>query len=228
MMDAVISLLSVVWMGILASLSPCPLATNIAAVSFLAREAESPKRVMYGGVAYALGRIVSLIALAAIILLGFASSPLISGFLQKYMNLFLGPMLVLVAAVLLDLVSLPRMGISTKLDKLLERLQKVGLIGSFALGLILALVFCPSSGAVYFGGLLPLAEAKHHQIIYPLVFGLMTALPVIAITIALALGLKGIGKAFSEVKRLESYIRKITGGVILILGIMKSLQMLGV
>lgn len=59
-------------------------------------------------------------------------------------------------------------------------------------------------------------------------FGLMTALPVIAITIALAFGLKGIGKAFSEVKRFESYIRKITGGVILILGIMKSLQMLGI
>lgn len=225
-MGDTISLVSVVWMGILASLSPCPLATNIAAISFLAREAESPKRVMYGGVAYALGRTVGLVALAGIILFGFASSPWISDFLQKYMNLFIGPMLVWVAAVLLNLVSLPRIGLTNKLNALVGRVQKANLIGSFAWGLIVSLIFCPSSAAVYFGGLLPLAEAKHHQIFYPLVFGLMTALPVIAVSVACAFGLKGLGAAFATAQRLDAVLRRGTGGVILALGLWKTIPLL--
>ena len=105
-MEPLLSFFSVVWMGIVCAVSPCPLATNIAAVSFLTRETDRPSRVLWGGLFYALGRTVTCVGLAAAILYGLASAPTLSQMLQKYMGLALGPLLIVIGAVLLDLVSL--------------------------------------------------------------------------------------------------------------------------
>ena len=225
-MESLVSLLSVVWMGIICAVSPCPLATNIAAVSFLAREAERPSRVLWGGFFYALGRTVTCVGLAAAILFGLAAAPTLSQVLQKYMGLALGPLLIVVGAVLLDLISLPKVGPRFDLGRLGARFSRAGAVGAFALGLVFALVLCPPSAAVYFGGLLPLAESEGHPILYPLVFGLMTALPVVAVAIACAFGLKGLGKAFATVQRFDGILRKGTGSIILALGLWKSISLL--
>lgn len=225
-METALSLLSVVWMGIVCAVSPCPLATNIAAVSFLAREAECPSRVLWGGLFYALGRTVTCVGLAVAILFGLAAAPTLSQALQKYMGLVLGPLLIVVGAVLLDLVRLPKIGYRFDFGPLTSRLSRTGVVGAFALGLVFALVLCPPSAAVYFGGLLPLAESEGRPILYPLVFGLMTALPVIAVTIACAFGLKGVGAAFTTAQRFDGILRKGTGGIILALGLWKTIPLL--
>ena len=225
-MESLVSLLSVAWMGIVCSVSPCPLATNIAAVSFLSCEAERPSRVLRGGLFYALGRTVTCVGLAAAILYGLAAAPTLSQALQKYMGLALGPILIVVGTVLLDLVRLPKIGTCLDLGRLGTRLSRAGALGAFTLGLLFALVLCPPSAAVYFGGLLPLAESEGRPILYPLVFGLMTALPVVAVTIACAFGLKGLGAAFTTAQRFDGILRKGTGGVILALGIWKALPLL--
>ena len=225
-MESLLSLLSVVWMGIVCAVSPCPLATNIAAVSFLARESERPSRVLWGGLFYALGRTVTCVGLAVAILFGLAAAPTLSQVLQKYMGLALGPMLIVIGAILLDLVSLPKVGPRLDLGRLGSRLSRGGIGGAFALGLAFALVLCPPSAAVYFGGLLPLAESEGHQIFYPLVFGLMTALPVIAVSVACAFGLKGLGTAFATAQRFDGVLRKGTGVVILALGLWKTIPLL--
>ena len=225
-MTGILSLLSVVWMGIVCAVSPCPLATNTAVVSFLAREAERPSRVLWGGLFYALGRTVTSVSLAVVILFGLAAAPALSQTLQKYMGLALGPLLIVVGAILLDLVSLPKVGPSLDLGRLGSCLSRGGVIGAFVLGLVFALALCPPSAAVYFGGLLPLAESEGHPILYPLVFGLMTALPVIAVSVAFAFGLKGLGAAFATAQRLDAVLRRGTGGVILALGLWKTAQIL--
>ena len=225
-MESFVSLFSVVWMGIVCAVSPCPLATNIAAVSFLAREAERPSRVLWGGLFYALGRTVTSVSLTVVILSGLAAAPALSQALQKYMGLALGPLLIVVGAILLDLVSLPKVGSRLDLGRLGSRLSRGGVIGAFVLGLVFALALCPPSAAVYFGGLLPLAESEGHPILYPLVFGLMTALPVIAVSVAFAFGLKGFGAAFATAQRLDAVLRRGTGGVILALGLWKTAQIL--
>ena len=43
------------WLGILTSISPCPLATNVAAISFLGRRVDSPGHVFGGGLLYTAG-----------------------------------------------------------------------------------------------------------------------------------------------------------------------------
>ena len=225
-MESIVSLLSVVWMGIVCAVSPCPLATNIAAVSLLAREAGRPSRVLWGGLFYALGRTVTCVGLAVAILFGLTAAPTLSQALQKYMGLALGPILIVVGAVLLDLVGLPKIGPRIDLGRLGSRFSRAGVVGAFALGLVFALVLCPPSAAVYFGGLLPLAEGAGHPIIYPLVFGLMTALPVVAVAIACSLGVKGRGAAFATAQRFDGILRKGTGGIILALGLWKTIPLL--
>ncbi|MDO5319602.1 MAG: aromatic aminobenezylarsenical efflux permease ArsG family transporter [bacterium] len=225
-MESLVPLLSVVWMGIVCAVSPCPLATNIVAVSFLSREAERPSRVLWGGLFYALGRTVTCVGVAVAILFGLAAAPTLSQVLQKYMGLALGPLLIVVGAVLLDLISLPKVGPRFDLGRLGARFSRAGGVGAFALGLVFALVLCPPSAAVYFGGLLPLAESEGHPILYPLVFGLMTALPVVAVAIACAFGLKGLGAAFAMAQRFDGILRKGTGSIILALGLWKSISLL--
>ena len=225
-MESVAPLLSVVWMGIVCAVSPCPLATNIAAVSFLSREAARPSRVFWGGIFYALGRTVTCVGLAVSILFGLAAAPALSQALQKYMGLALGPLLIVIGAVLLDLVGLPKVGPRVDLGRWGSRLTRAGVGGAFVLGLVFALVLCPPSAAVYFGGLLPLAESTGHPVVYPLVFGLLTALPVIGVTCACAFGLKGLGAAFATARRVDIVLRKGTGGVILALGLWKTIQIL--
>ncbi|MGW8258007.1 MAG: hypothetical protein ACWGMZ_11015, partial [Thermoguttaceae bacterium] len=47
--------LSALWLGILTSISPCPLATNIAAISYIGRRVDSSKQVFLTGLVYTLG-----------------------------------------------------------------------------------------------------------------------------------------------------------------------------
>jgi hypothetical protein len=50
MMDGLLlASISALWLGILTSISPCPLATNIAAVTFVGRQVGSPARVICRG-----------------------------------------------------------------------------------------------------------------------------------------------------------------------------------
>ena len=101
---------SALWLGILTSLSPCPLATNIAAVSYIGRQYHSPAKVTFSGLAYVLGRMGAYLALGALLVAGLLSAPGLSMFLQKSMNKVLGPVLILAGMVLLDLLRFPTLG----------------------------------------------------------------------------------------------------------------------
>ena len=93
-----------IWLGILTSINPCPLATNIAAISFIGRKVGEPRFVLCSGGLYALGRTVAYILLAVLLLAGLMASDVSSRFLQKYLNLVLGPVLVVVGLVLLEML----------------------------------------------------------------------------------------------------------------------------
>ena len=46
-------------LGLINAMSPCPLATNIAAIGFIGRDIENRKRVFFNGILYTLGRVVA-------------------------------------------------------------------------------------------------------------------------------------------------------------------------
>jgi cytochrome c biogenesis protein CcdA len=218
MNDMLVALTTALWLGILTSISPCPLTTNIAAVSFIGRRVDKPFYVLFTGIFYAVGRSVAYAALGILLVNGLLSMSAVSYWLQKYMNKLLGPVLIITAMVLLDLLR-----ISTKGTNIGQWAQKqaenFGLTGALFLGAVFALSFCPVSAALFFGSLIPLSVKHSSGTLLPFVYGIGTALPVFAFAVLIAAGAASLAKAFQKVSRFELWARRITGIIFLLIGI---------
>lgn len=209
---------SALWLGILTSISPCPLASNIAAVSFLSKKITHPAAVFVSGMAYTLGRMVSYAAVGWIIIHSLVSVPQIAMFLQKYMGKALGPVLIVTGLILLEVLvfRLPGFSLSQKHH---NRLAESGAPGAFLLGFIFALAFCPVSAALFFGSLIPLALNHPMGGLLPFVYGIGTGLPVLMFAVAIALGVTSLSHWFHKLTKIELYMRKITGVIFIGAGI---------
>jgi cytochrome c biogenesis protein CcdA len=206
------------WLGILTSISPCPLATNIAAVSYIGRQVGKPRIVLLTGMLYTAGRTLTYMILGALIVAGVLSMPKLSSVLQKYMNTFLGPILILVGMFLLDMI---RLGVSGPgiSERMQERADRYGIWGAGFLGCLFALSFCPLSGVLFFGSLIPLAIQHQSGIIMPMVYGIGTALPAFIFAILIALGAGYMGRVFDRVIVFERWARRFTGTIFILVGI---------
>ncbi|MDD5583911.1 MAG: aromatic aminobenezylarsenical efflux permease ArsG family transporter [Candidatus Omnitrophica bacterium] len=218
MTEVIISLLSALWLGILTSISPCPLASNIAAISFLSKKITHPSLVFISGFAYTLGRMVSYALLGWIIISSLLSVPVLARFLQRYMGKALGPLLILTGLILLEIITIRLPGLSFS-QKHQSKLSQSGAPGAFLLGFIFALAFCPISAALYFGSLIPLAFNSKSGIVLPFIYGIGTGLPVLVFAVAIALGVTSLSHWFHRITKIEYYTRKITGGIFIIVGL---------
>ncbi len=217
-MDATLAVAATaLWMGLLTSVSPCPLAANIAAMSYLGREVGSRRRTLVGGVLYTLGRALTYAALAGILVGGLLSVPEVALFLQTHMNRILGPLLVAVGLILLEWVRLPGFG-SRLYDRTGERLLKAGLLGALPLGAVLALAFCPVSAGLFFGGLIPLALEHRSSFWLPTLYGVGTGVPVVVFAVLVSAGLAWAGSAFHRLQAVERWARRITAVVVIAVG----------
>ena len=209
---------SALWLGILTSISPCPLAANIAAVSFLSKKINHPRLVLQSSIAYIAGRMLTYAILGAIILTSLTSVPATANFLQKYMNRILGPVLLIVGLFLLDVIKINIPSFSISKDKQ-TTLAESGVKGSFVLGVIFALSFCPIAAALFFGSLIPLALKSAYGIILPFFYGVGTGIPVAVFALGIAMGVTSFSKWFRKATAFELYTRKITGIIFVIVGI---------
>ncbi|MBL7156525.1 MAG: sulfite exporter TauE/SafE family protein [Candidatus Omnitrophica bacterium] len=217
-MEIFITFGSAIWLGILTSISPCPLATNVAAISFLAKKINHPKAVLLAGSAYTLGRMAAYAILGVVIITSIAGVPSVANFLQKYMNRILGPLLLVVGLFLLGVIRLNTPGFSLSKEKQ-ESLARSGAKGAFLLGAIFALSFCPLSAALFFGSLIPLALSSKAGIVLPFFFGIGTGLPVMLFAIGIALGVLSASHWFHKIAAVEKYTRKITGVIFVLVGL---------
>lgn len=205
------------WFGILTSISPCPLASNIVAISFISKRINTPK-ILISGFLYTLGRMLAYIGLAIILVSAILSIPDLSNILQKYMNKILGPLLIIVGLILLEIIKLNFKGFGES-EKFQKNVEKMGYLGAFLLGIIFALSLCPVSAALFFGSLIPLSIKYHSSILLPLIYGIGTALPVIIFSIFISISSQLVGKAFNKLTEIELWARKITGGIFIAAGI---------
>ncbi len=218
MNDFLIALVSAFWLGILTSISPCPLATNIAAISFVGRKVDKPGYALCTGVLYTIGRTITYMVLGIILVSSLLSMPVVSHWLQKYMHKLLGPILILVAMMLLDMLQFNTKG-SNLGQWCQQRAENFGLAGALFLGIIFALSFCPVSAALFFGSLIPLSIKHSSDVILPLIYGVGTALPVFTFGLLIAVSAGSLAKVFQKVTQLEIWARRITGVIFLIIGI---------
>ncbi len=211
------AILSAIWLGILTSISPCPLATNIAAITFLSKKIVHPRMVLFSGMAYTIGRMLTYAVIGTLIVSSLVNIPVIAISLQKYMSKILGPLLIIVGLVLIDIIKINLTGFTLSHHKQ-HSIAESGLVGSGLLGIIFALSFCPVSAALFFGSLIPLAVNNKFGLVLPLLYGIGTGLPVTVFALCIALGMTTISNWFNKVKKIEAYTRKITGIIFIITG----------
>ena len=200
------------WLGILTSISPCPLASNVAALSFITKDCCSSRKVWLSGIGYSVGRALTYLVVGALVIAAVLSLPEVSRALQKYMNRLIGPLLIVVGAVLVDLVSIPSFGLSAK-----EKVYS-GFWQSLSLGSVLALAFCPSSAALFFGGLIPLAIKEESPILLPALYGIGTSMPVLGFAVLIAVGVQSFSRVFERLEAIELWARRLTGITLILIG----------
>jgi cytochrome c biogenesis protein CcdA len=211
------------WLGILTSISPCPLATNIAAISYIGRRMGNSRYVFLAGLLYTLGRTLAYLGLGVVLVACLLSKEQIALFLQKYMHLLLGPILIIVGMFLLQLIHF-NMGGGGMSEGLQKRVDAIGIWGALLLGAVFALSFCPVSAALYFGSLIPLALKVNSSVVLPVVYGIGTALPVMVFAVLLALSAQSVGKAYNILTMIVWWARILTGWIFILLGLYFSLK----
>ncbi|MDA8161298.1 MAG: aromatic aminobenezylarsenical efflux permease ArsG family transporter [Desulfobacteraceae bacterium] len=213
MADSTVSyaILSAGWLGILTSISPCPLASNITALFYITGGAggREPGKALLKSTLYAAGRAAAYISVAWLLAWGVLSVPTIANFLQTYMNEALGPVLLIIGLVLMGWIRLPGIGHFNG-DKVKKLADRAGTAGAGLLGFLLALSFCPVSAGLFFGGLVPLALADQSPVIMPAFYGLGTALPVIAVAVMVSAGMDVTERLFSITKAIDAWARPLT------------------
>jgi len=211
-------IVSAFWLGILTSISPCPLATNILTISYIDRKIGKTKIVFLTGLLYTLGRMLAYSILAALIVWSVLAEEKVAFFLQRYLYRLLGPVLIIVGMILLELINF-KIAPSVNSQKMEKIVESCGIWGGGLLGIIFALTFCPSSAALFFLSLIPLSIKNNSAILLPAVFGIGTALPVLFFAILIAVGAKWISTAFNKLTQIELWIRRITGLLFILIGI---------
>jgi cytochrome c-type biogenesis protein len=210
------------YLGILTSISPCPLATNIAAISYIGRRLGKPRQVFLTGLLYTLGRTLTYVVLGLLIVASVLSTPILAHLLEKYMNRVLGPVLIIAGMFLLDLIGFAYSGPGMA-DGLKRRIDAGGIWGAALLGILFALSFCPTSAALFFGSLIPLSIRFESRFFMPATYGIGTGLPVFVFAVLITLGARRIGVVFNRLAAIELWARRITGVAFIVVGILYSL-----
>ncbi len=232
------------YLGVLTSISPCPLATNIAAISYIGRKVDNSRSVLHAGLLYTLGRCLLYLGLATLLTTTAMSIPAVSIFLQASMHLVLGPVLLLLGMFLVGLIT-TTMGGTIMTEGIQKRVDSMGVWGALLLGVLFAVSFCPTSAAWFFGLLaltmgseagaittvlervgviLPEASLVGGSLILPLIYGIGTALPVLVVAGLLAYSAQAVGKTYNMLSKIEWWARMTTGWVFILIGIYFSLK----
>jgi cytochrome c-type biogenesis protein len=204
-------------LGLMTAISPCPLATNITAVGFISKDIESRNRVFVNGLLYTLGRAISYTAVALIIYLG-ADQFKFSGIFQLYGEKIIGPLLIIIGLFMMDILKIKFPGL-TGITSRMESKTKWGYLDAILLGMVFALAFCPYSGVLYFGMLVPMTVASASGLYLPIVFAVATGIPVIIFAWILAFSVGSIGGLYNKLKIFETGFRRVIAILFIAVGI---------
>ena len=209
--------LTALLLGLMTAISPCPLATNITAIGFISKDLDDRNRVFLNGLFYTLGRAITYTALALIIFLG-VDQLKFSGFFQRYGEKFIGPLLIIIGFLMLDIIKIKFPGFSG-LTSRLQNKKRWGYLDAVLLGSVFALAFCHYSGVLYFGMLVPLTVSSASGLYLPVIFAVATGIPVIIIAWVLAYTVSGIGNVYNKIKSFELWFRRVIAVMFIAVGI---------
>jgi cytochrome c biogenesis protein CcdA len=211
-------LLTAFLLGIMTAISPCPLATNITATAYLSKDIADKRRVMFNGLFYTLGRMFSYTTIGIILFFG-ASQFQLARFFQNIGGVWLGVALVIIGILMLDIIKFNFLGLGKLTAKLENPERKKTYWNAFLMGVLFALAFCPYSGVLYFGVLIPMTIASPAGLLLPPVFAIATGLPVIIIAYLLAYSVGNIGKFYNNMNTFQKWFKRIVAILFIVVGI---------
>ncbi len=215
--NAELPFLSAFMLGLMTAVSPCPLATNITAIGFISKDIDNRRRVFLNGLVYTLGRAVSYTGIGLLFFFG-ASRFRISGLLQQWGEKLLGPLLIVIGIFMLGIIRLNLPGLG-RLGSRMEEKSRSGFLGVLLLGIVFALAFCPYSGVLYFGMLIPMTVSSASGLYLPLVFALATGIPVIVFAWLIAFSVGQVGTFYQRIRAFEQWFRRLVAVLFIIVGI---------
>ena len=215
-----VPILTAFLLGLLTAVSPCPLATNIAAVGYISKDLENRRRIFFNGVLYTFGRIVAYTLLGAVLIAVLregASVFTIQKAIGKWGEALIAPALILIGLFMLfgHRFNLPKFGFSGRGEQMGRR----GGWGAFLLGVLFSLAFCPTSGIFYFGMLIPMSAAETGGYLLPAVFAVATGLPVVTVAWILAYSVAGIGTFYNRMQTIQKWLAWVVGTLFIAVGI---------
>lgn len=211
-------ILSAIILGLMTAISPCPLATNITATAFISKNISDKQTVFLSGIIYSLGRAFSYTVIGLILFFG-ASKFQVARLFNQNGEKFLGPLLIIIALIMLNIIKFNFGGKSDLTQRLADGFEKKGYLGAFFLGAIFALAFCPYSGALYFGILIPMVITSAEGLLLPFIFAIGTGVPVILFSFLLAFATQSVGSFYDKITNIEIVMRKVSGIVFLVVGV---------
>jgi cytochrome c-type biogenesis protein len=217
--DVNIPVLSALLLGLITAISPCPLATNIAALAYVSRRAKERRYAVVTGALYTLGRMFSYSVIGVLIIVAGLEIPGVATFLQDFGEQILGPVLIVVGVIMLSINRMPFSLGGGKLSSIGEKVSDWGIIGGFLLGALFAVAFCPYSAVLFFGVLIPLALKSSGGVTLPAVYAVGTGLPVLVFGALLSLSVARVSTWLNAVTRAERIIRVAVSIVFIGVGI---------
>ena len=217
--DVNIPILSALLLGLITAISPCPLATNIAALAYVNRKVQQRRHAVITGALYTLGRMFSYSVIGILIIVTGLEIPGLASFLQDFGEQVLGPLLIVVGAVMLTINKIALSWGGGRLSSIGEKVADWGMIGGFLLGALFALAFCPYSAVLFFGVLIPLALKSTGGLILPAVYAIGTGLPVLVFGVLISVGVARVSTWLNAVTRAEKIVRVIVSIIFIGVGI---------
>lgn len=213
-----IPILTAFLLGLMTAVSPCPLATNITATAYLSKDITEKRKVLLNGIFYTLGRIFSYTTLGLIFYFG-ASKFQVARLLQNVGGMYLGIGLIIIGILMLDFIKINLPGLNKLNQMISQQNMKKSYLNAFFLGVLFALAFCPYSGVLYFGVLIPMTISSPSGLLLPPIYAIATGLPVIIIAYLLAYSMSNVGKFYNKMKNFEVWFRRIIAIIFIIVGI---------
>ncbi len=213
-------------LGLLTTISPCPLATNIAAIGYISKDIENRRRIFRNGVLYTIGRVIAYTILGIILISILKEGASVFGIqkaIGKWGDLLLGPLLVVIGLFMLfgHRLNIPQFDFSGNG----EGLACKGGWGALFLGVLFAMAFCPSSGVLYFGMLIPMSVTASAGWLLPVLFAVATALPVLAVAWILAFSVEKVGEFYGKLRTIQKWLNITVGVIFIVIGIYYCIMM---
>jgi cytochrome c biogenesis protein CcdA len=204
-------------LGIMTTLHPCPLATNVAAISMLTGWSKKSRKALWVFVSFIAGYLISYLSLSIIIATGVLTVPILNDLLHTIFFIFLGPLLILVGMLIADLLNLNRFYEGSIL-RWIEKRQWSGLY-ALPMGALIAPSFCPATAAIFFGILIPMAIRLHQTLLFPALYAAGAAMPLIGISFLLYRGSSWIPS-----KKWQKRVPRIMGWIMIVIGVYLTIE----